>query len=99
MIVVLTENNGTKYPIPHCYGDEYILPRTEFILHKVKTIENKLLIWYKENIYNQGDSYSVGINRHGRWEVSHSNDFELQHGRGGKHVFSEEEFLTAIKHI
>lgn len=97
MLVNLTENNGTKYPIPSCFGDEYILPRTEWLLHRVKEIESKLLLWYKSNIYNQGDSYSVSINRYGQWVVSHSNDYPMQHGNGGKHTLSNEEFLTAIK--
>ena len=36
MLVELKENNGTKYKLPGCFGDEYILPRCEFLLHQVK---------------------------------------------------------------
>ena len=96
MIKELTENNGTKYRIPHTM-DYYILPRTEWLLHQVKEIEKKLLKWYEENKYNQGDSYSVTINRDGKWKVSHSNDYPMQHGSGNSHTFSDEDFAAAMK--
>jgi len=97
MIVELTENNGTVYKIPHCYPDDYILPRTEFLLHHVKSIEQKLIAWYEKNKYNQGDSYSVAITKKGKWMVSHSNDYPMQHGYGKSHVLSESEFQDAMK--
>lgn len=96
MILELTENNGTKYSIPHC-GDDYILPRTEFLLHYVKKIEAKLIEWYKTNKYSQGDGYSVSITKKGKWQVSHSNDYEMQHGAGGSYTLTEEDFQQAIK--
>ena len=93
----LTENNGTKYPIPDCLGD-YILPRTEFLLHNVKKIQENLLSWYKKNKYSQGDDYYVRVTNKGKWEVGYSNDYPMQHGNGGKHIFSEEEFAEANGH-
>jgi hypothetical protein len=96
MIVQLTEKNGTKYRIPSTM-DYYILPRTEWLLHQVKEIERKLLKWYEENKYNQGDSYSVTICRNGKWKVSHSNDYPMQHGAGGSHIFSDGDFAAAMK--
>lgn len=97
MVVQLTENNGTKYSIPSCYPDEYILPRTEWLLHHVKVIEEKLIEWYKKNKYNQGDGYSVTITKNGKWQVSHSNDYPMQHGDGSSHTFSDQEFIQATR--
>ena len=94
-IVQLSENNGAKYQIPHTM-DFYIIPRTEFLLNKVKEIESNLLRWYKENKYDQGDSYTVSITKKGKWHVSHSNDYPMQHGSGSGHTFSEDDFLEAM---
>lgn len=66
------------------------------MLHKVKEIQSKLLEWYKQNIYNQGDSYTVRITNKGKWAVSHSNDYSMQHGDGSEHIFSEDEFMQAM---
>lgn len=96
MIKELTERDGTKYAIPHSM-DYYIIPRGEWLLHQVKEIESKLLKWYKENKYDQGDSYSVLITRKGKWKVSHSNDYPMQHGDGSSHTFSDEDFASAMK--
>lgn len=85
-----------KLPIPHGIG-EYDLPRTEFLLHQVKQIELKLIKWCKETKYSQGDSYSVRVTNKGKWEVSYSNDYPMQHGDGKSYILTEEEFLTAIK--
>lgn len=98
MIIGLTENNGTKYRIPHTM-DYYILPRTEFLLHDVKIIEEKLIKWYKENKYSQGDSYSVSITKNGKWRVAHSNDYPMQHGSGSSYTFNEADFASAMKII
>ena len=97
MLVELKEKNGTKYKIPHSGSNEYILPRCEWLLHQVKGIEPKLIKWYYDNKYNQGDSYSVTITNKGKWKVSHSNDYPMQHGNGSSHIFSDEDFATAMK--
>ena len=73
-------------------GGYYQLPRCEFLLHNVKSIEEKLLTWYKENKYSQGDSYNVRVTNKGKWAVSHSNDYLMQHGDGKEHILTEEEF-------
>ena len=83
-----------KYPIPSGIG-EYELPRTEFLLHAVKKIEKQLIKWCKENKYSQGDSYSVRVTKKGKWEVSYSNDYPMQHGDGKSYILTEEEFLLA----
>lgn len=96
MIVQLTEKNGTKYKIPSAIG-YYVIPRTEWLLHDVKKIEQKLLKWYKINIYNNGSDYSVSINNTGKWIVSHYNDYPMQHGEGGSHIFNDDDFASAMK--
>lgn len=90
----LTSNNGTIYRFPHTM-DYYVLPRTEFLLHHVKKIEEQLIQWCKVNKYSQGDSYSVRVTSKGKWAVSYSNDYPLQHGSGQEFVLTEEEFRTA----
>ena len=75
----------------------YKLPRCEFLLHQTKTIEDKLVEWFKENKYSQGDSYSVRITNKGKWEVSYSNDYPMQHGSGKSHILTEEEFMKAMQ--
>ena len=77
-------------------GGYYKLPRCEFLLHQVKSIEDKLIEWFKENKYSQGDSYSVRVTKKGHWEVSYSNDYPMQHGSGKSHILTEEEFTKAI---
>lgn len=74
----------------------FTIPEGQFLLHRVKLIEKKLIEWYKKNRYNQGDDYSVIINDSGQWEVSHSNDYPLQHGAGGKVVLTHEQFMEAM---
>ncbi len=82
------------YDIPNGIG-QYDLPRTEFLLHHVKKIEKQLIEWCKTNKYSQGDSYSVRITKKGKWEVSYSNDYPIQHGEGKSFILSDEEFLLA----
>lgn len=96
MIVKLTENNGTKYSIPNCNGD-YILPRTEFLLHHVKSIETKIIKWFKEKHYSQGDDYVVDFTKNGKWRVSYFNDYPLQHSNDKSVILTPEEFLEATK--
>jgi hypothetical protein len=95
-IEVLTENNGSVYRIPHCLGN-YVLPRTEFLLHQIKKFEDLIINWYKENKYNQGDSYHVRITNKGRWAVGHSNDYPMQHGGGSEYILTEEDFQEITK--
>jgi hypothetical protein len=77
--------------------EELRLPRTEFLLRHVKEIEAAIIEWYKMNHYSQGDDYSVRITSKGKWEVSYSNDYPMQHGDGKKHVLTEDEFKIATK--
>ncbi len=73
-------------------GGKFKIPRSQFLLHNVKSIEHKLLEWYKENIYSQGDSYNVRITSKGKWAVSHSNDYPMQHGKGLEVILTEDQF-------
>lgn len=75
------------------------LPRTEFLLIYVKKVEEALIEWCKKNKYSQGDDYSVFITKKGKWAVSYSNDYPMQHGGGVTYVLTEEEFIVATKHI
>ena len=88
------KTKAMRYSIPNGIGD-YELPRTEFLLHKVKKIEAQLIAWCKDKKYSQGDSYSVRITASGKWEVSYSNDYPMQHGNGKAYILTEEEFLFA----
>ena len=72
------------------------IPRDEFLLHQTKEIELKLIKWCKENKYSQGDDYCVRITRKGKWAVSYSNDYPLQHGQGEEFILNEDEFLEAV---
>lgn len=72
------------------------VPRTEFLLHQVKEIESALLDWYKEFHCSNGDSYHVTVTSTGKWSVSHSNDYPMQHGNGGRHILTEKEFDHAM---
>ncbi len=74
----------------------YVIPRTEFLLHKVKDIEEKLIAWCKRYKYSQGDDYSVGITKEGRWVVGYSNDYPMQHGDGKSFVLTDSDFITAM---
>lgn len=76
--------------------DSFKLPRSEFLLRKVKKIEKQLILWCKKHRYRQGDKYTVSITSKGKWEVSYSNDCPLQHGSGKSFVLSEEEFKFAM---
>lgn len=86
---------GTKYD--NKAGGTYELPRCEFLLHRVKQIEANLIQWFKENKYSQGDDYSCWIDDHGNWVVSYSNDYPMQHGKGSKHTFTDQQFKEAQK--
>lgn len=77
-------------------SEEPLIPRTEFLLHRAKAIELALLDWYKEFHCSNGDSYSVAISNTGKWSVSHSNDYPMQHGDGGSHTLTEKEFDHAM---
>lgn len=71
------------------------LPRDEFLLRQVRKIEEQLIQWCKDNKYSQGDDYSVRVTTNGKWAVSYSNDYPLQHGSGQEFVLTEEEFKEA----
>jgi hypothetical protein len=86
---------GTKFNTG--LSDEFQLPRTEFLLRSVKHIEESLIKWYKEHKYSQGDDYSVRVTSKGKWVVSHSNDYPMQHGSGSEYILSEIEFQEAVK--
>jgi hypothetical protein len=73
------------------------LPRTEFLLRRVKMIEDAIITWYKKNHYSQGDGYSVRVTRKGKWEVTYTNDYPMQHGDGQSHLLSEADFAEATK--
>lgn len=75
------------------------LERTEFLLRRVKRIENALIQWFKAHIYAQGDSYDCHLTKDGCWCVSYSNDYPLQHGHGTAHVFTPQEFADATEKI
>lgn len=85
-------------PTPEGEKVEEWLPRTEFLLHDIKRIEGKIINWYKKNHYSQGDSYSVRVTKKGKWAVSYSNDYPMQHGGGQEYVLSEEDFINATTH-
>jgi hypothetical protein len=76
---------------------KFTIPRTEFLLHQTKRIEAKLIKWFKENKYSNGDDYSVRITKKGKWAVSYSNDYPMQHGSGQEYVLTESDFIEAIK--
>lgn len=80
-------------------GGYYRLPRCEFLLHQVKTVEEQLLTWFKENKCDNGDDYSCYLNEKGRWVVSYTNDYPMQHGSGGTHTFSDDDFFDATNKI
>ena len=73
------------------------LPYNEFLLRHVQEIEAKLIDWCKRKKYSQGDDYQVGINKEGKWVVSYSNDYPMQHGSGKSYILTEEEFKEAMR--
>lgn len=83
------------------YGNQwegfYKIPRTKFLLHSVNSIENKLLNYYKKHINSQGDNVSISITNTGKWKVTNVNDCPMQHGNGDSHIFTEKEFIEAMK--
>lgn len=91
------EDDANEFSKRYLFTDELNIPRTEFLLHDVKAIERQLLWWYQDNKYSQGDSYSVSITGKGKWMVSHSNDYPMQHGAGKSHILTEEEYQEAMK--
>lgn len=76
---------------------EFTLPYSERLLKQAKSIEIKIIDWYEKNHYAGADSYSVRITNKGKWEVSYSNDYPMQHGGGRSLILSEEDFYNAIK--
>lgn len=78
-------------------GGKFDLPTSMHLLHRVMQIEANLIAWFKANKYHCADDYSCYIDEWGRWTVSCTNDYPLQHGSGGKHHFSHSEFFEAQK--
>ena len=76
---------------------KFSIPRCQFLLHRAKAVEDKILDWYKKNYTSCGDDYSVRITSKGKWAASHSNDCPLQHGKGGEVILTEEQFMEATK--
>jgi hypothetical protein len=76
--------------------DKLQLPRTEFLLIRVKEIEQKLIEWCKKTHYSQGDSYYVRVTKKGKWAVKYSNDYPMQHGDGQEYILSEQDFENAM---
>lgn len=60
-----------------------------------KEISDKIISWYKENHYSQGDGYYVRKTKKGKWAVRYSNDYPMQHGSGKEHILTEEDFINA----
>ena len=55
----------------------------------MKEFMDKLIQWYKDNHYSQGDSYNINYSPESDiWIISHQNDYPLQHGKGGSVVLS-----------
>jgi hypothetical protein len=77
-------------------SNQFELPRTEFFLIQCKNIELKLIEWYKNKHYSQGDDYSVRITNKGKFEVSYSNDYPMQHGSGKRYILTENDFTEAM---
>lgn len=56
-----------------------------------KSEEDKLIKWCKDTKYNQGDDYQAGIMRNGKYWVSYSNDYPMQHGSGKTYILTEDQ--------
>lgn len=54
-------------------------------MDKAEELMEILIDWYKDNYYSQGDNYNVNYSPGaGLWIISHSNDYPMQHGKGGQ---------------
>lgn len=60
-------------------------------------IKEKLIEWYKKKYYSQGDDYSCGKDTNGKWWVSYSNDYPMQHGSGKLRILTNSDYKEAIK--
>ena len=90
-------DRGYLYNSEYGTAMEFTLPRSEFLLRHVKEVEDTLIKWCKEKKYCQGDSYSVRITKTGKWAVSYSNDYPMQHGPGKEFILTPEEFKEAME--
>ena len=64
----------------------------------MKELFLKLINWYKQNYYSQGDSYYVNMDSSsGIVFVGHANDNELQHGKGKSIRLTWNEVETILK--
>lgn len=78
-------------------GRSFEIPDSMHLLNKVMQIEANLIEWVKQNKYHCADDYSCGIDKYGRWYVSYTNDYPMQHGNGGVHIFDHSEYFDAQK--
>lgn len=78
-------------------GGFFKIPYGMHLLHKVHSIEDKLLKYYNKYINSQGDNLSISITDKGKWRVTNVNDYPMQHGDGDNHIFTETEFKQALK--
>ena len=47
----------------------------------MEDLMQNIIQWYKENHYDQGDSYYINYS-YNLWIVGHTNDYPMQHGKG-----------------
>lgn len=78
-------------------GGAFEIPYSMHLLNKVMQIEVNLIEWFKQNKMDNADDYSCYIDEWGRWTVTGTNDYPMQHGNGSKHHFSHAEFKEAQK--
>ena len=65
----------------------------------MKKLMYKLIQWYKDNYYSQGDSYDVSYNSGiDLWIIRHNNDHTMQHGSGGQVRLNSEQIDEIINH-
>jgi len=78
-------------------GGKFEIPRSMHLLNAVMQIEANCIKWFKLNKYGCADDYTCYVDEFGRWTVSASNDYPLQHGKGSTHHLSHSEFKDAQK--
>ena len=59
-------------------------------------IKEKLISWCKIEKYNQGNDYSAWVTKKGKYAVSYSNDYPMQHGSEKTFILTDEEFEYAM---
>ena len=57
----------------------------------------KLIQWYKDNHYSQGDNYNVSYSPGcDLWIISHTNDYPMQNSKGGQIRLNSDEVEKII---